>query len=243
MAIVNDWHIDYTNKVLCHSTHSIAYDGESNGGFAAGQLLGNTSSSPTKTALVVKVTDNGSDGVLDVVYAVGSWANNDELFVVGGTKRGDVNGALTTKTTTYTTRALYSFLQDTFDELGNMDDTVPMSAQTPTEFTLINGWFIDDESVKFLTGGALQTSGYDAAIQLITFQSGGYTSAINSDIGKMVNDDGGDTGNLLHFNNTTRKWWVRWATTIVSRSAMTLDSSGTGAGTTNSTGDFAGEDL
>jgi hypothetical protein len=243
MAISNDWYIDYTNKVICHATHVITYDGELNGGFTAGQLIGNTSATPTKTAIVVKVTDNGTDGTLDVVYVVGSWANNDELYVVGGTKRGDVNGAIATKTTTYTTRALYSFVQDTFDELGNMDDTVPMSAQTPTEFTLINGWFIDDESVKFLTGGALQTSGYDTVIQIITFQSGGYTSAINSDIGKMVNDDAVDSGNLLHFNNTTRKWWVRWGTTIASGSAITLDSSGTGAGTTNSTGDYNGEDL
>ena len=243
MAIANDFYIDYTNKLIAHSTHSIAYDGEANGGFTAGQLIGNTSATPTKTAIIVKVTDNGADGVLDVVYVVGSWANNDELYVVGGTKRGDVNGTPTLKATTYTTRALYSFIQDTFDELVQLDDTVPMSAQTPTEFTLINGWFIDDESIKFLYGGALQTSGYDGVIQIITHQSGGYTNALNSDIGKMVNDDGADTGNLLHFNNTTRKWWVRWGTTIASGSVITLDSSGTGAGTTNATGDYSGEDL
>lgn len=242
MAIANDFYIDYTNKLIAHSTHSIAYDGELNSGFTAGQLIGDAASNPTKTALVVKVTDNGTDGVLDLVYVVGTWANNDPIYVVGGTKRGDVNGSPTTKTTTYTTRALYSFIQDTFDELVQLDDTVPMSAQTPTEFTLINGWFIDDESIKFLYGGALQTSGYNGVIQLITF-GGTYTSAIASDIGKMVNDDGADTGNLLHYNNTTKKWWVRWGTTIASGSVITLDSSGTGGGTTNSTGDYAGEDL
>ena len=242
MAIANDFYIDYTNKLIAHSTHSIAYDGELNSGFTAGQLIGDAASNPTKTALVVKVTDNGTDGVLDLVYVVGTWANNDPIYVVGGTKRGDVNGSPTTKTTTYTTRALYSFIQDTFDELVQLDDTVPMSAQTPTEFTLINGWFIDDESIKFLYGGALQTSGYNGVIQLITF-GGTYTSAIASDIGKMVNDDGSDTGNLLHYNNTTKKWWVRWGTTIASGSVITLDSSGTGGGTTNSTGDYTGEDL
>ncbi len=241
MAIANDFYIDYTNKLIAHSTHSMAYDGELNGGFTAGMLIGNTSSSPTKTAIVVKVTDAGSTGTLDLVYVTGSWANNDTIFVVGGTQRGDVNGSLTVKTTTYTTRALYSFIQDTFDELVQLDDTVPMSAQTPTEFTLINGWFIDDNSVKFLYGGALQTSGYDSTIQIITFGAT-YTSAINSDIGKLVIDDGGNTGNLLHFNNTTKKWWIRWATTIASASVMTI-TSGTGAGTTNSTGDYAGEDL
>ncbi len=242
MAIANDFYIDYTNKLIAHSTHSITYDGELNSGFTAGMLIGDSSSSPTKTAIVVKVTDNGSDGVLDLVHVAGSWANNDAIYVVGGTKRGDVNGAPTLKTTTYTTRALYSFIQDTFDELVQLDDTVPMSAQTPTEFTLINGWFIDDETVKFLYGGALQTSGYDGNIQVITFGAT-YTPAINSDIGKMVNDDASNTGNLLHFNNTTKKWWIRWGATIASGSAITLDDSGTGAGTTNSTGDYTGEDL
>ena len=320
MAIANDWYIDYTNKLVCHSTTSIPYDTETNGGFTAGQFIGNTSATPTITAIIVKVTDNGTTGILDVVYVVGTWANdvdifivggtqrgivngtpttktlmnydgeanggfsvgqyigntsssptktaiivavtdngtdgtleviydigtwvdNDELYVVGGTKRGDVLGTPITKNTKYTTRALYSFIQDTFDELVQLDDTVPMSAQTPTEFTLINGWFIDDESVKFLYGGALQTSGYDAVIQMIAFQAGGYTSAINSDIGKMVNDDAANTGNLLHFNNTTRKWWVRWGTAIANPSAITLDDSGTGAGTTNAAPDFSGEDL
>ncbi len=242
MAIANDFYIDYTNKLIAHSTHSLAYDDELNTGFTAGMLIGDSSSNPTKTAVVVKVTDNGSDGVLDLVHVVGSWANNDAIYVVGGTKRGDVNGTPTLKTTTYTTRALYSFIQDTFDELVQLDDTVPMSAQTPTEFTLINGWFIDDETVKFLYGGALQTSGYDGNIQIITFGAT-YTDAIKSDIGKMVNDDAANTGNLLHFNNTTKKWWVRWGTTIASGSAITLDDSGTGAGTTNSTGDYSGEDL
>ena len=241
MAIANDFYIDYTNKLIAHSTHSLAYDGELNGGFTAGQLIGNTSSTPTKTAVIVKVLDNGTTGVLDLVYVTGTWSDNDTIFVVGGTQRGDVNGSLALKTTTYTTRSLYSFIQDTFDELVQLDDTVPMSAQTPTEFTLINGWFIDDNSIKFLYGGALQTSGYDGAIQIITFGST-YTPTINSDIGKLVVDDGGNTGNLLHFNNTTKKWWIRWATTVVSGSVMTI-TSGTGAGTTNTTGDYAGEDL
>ena len=40
--------------------------------------------------------------------------------------------------TIYTVNQLYSFLQDTFDEPAQMDDPVPMSAQTPTQYTLIN---------------------------------------------------------------------------------------------------------
>ena len=57
----------------------------------------------------------------------------------------------------------------------------------------------------------------------------------------MVTDDGGNTGALLAFNNTTRKWWVRWNATIATGSVMAIVT-GTGAGT--STGASAsGEDL
>ena len=47
--------------------------------------------------------------------------------------------------------ALYTFLQDQFDELGALDDTVPMSAQVALQqFTLINAWKVPDLSYRFL---------------------------------------------------------------------------------------------
>lgn len=144
-------------------------------------------------------------------------------------------------TTIYTVNALYSYLMDTFDELTQMDDTIPMSAQTPTEYTLINGWFVDDTSFKFLKGGAVQTSGHLNIIQIVTLQSGGYTSAVSGDIGKMVTDDAGDTGNLLDYDNTNRKWWVRWASTVATGSVMAI-TSGTGAGTSTGSS-VTGENL
>jgi len=61
-------------------------------------------------------------------------------------------------TTIRTVNQLYSWLMDVFDELSQMDDPVPMTAQTPTEYTLINGWTIPDSSFAFLSGGALKTS-------------------------------------------------------------------------------------
>ncbi len=144
-------------------------------------------------------------------------------------------------TTIYTVNALYSYLMDTFDELTQMDDTIPMSAQTPTEYTLINGWFMDDTSFKYLKAGAVQTSGHLNVIQVMTLQSGGYTSAIAGDIGKMVVDDASNTGNLLDYDNTNRKWWIRWNATIATASAITI-TAGTGAGT--STGaSVTGENL
>ena len=47
----------------------------------------------------------------------------------------------------YTANELYSFLQDTFDEPAQMDDPIPMSAQTPTQYTLLYPWFIYNESL------------------------------------------------------------------------------------------------
>ena len=144
-------------------------------------------------------------------------------------------------TTVYTVNELYSWLMDIFDAQGAMDDEVPMSAQTPTEYTFINEWFIDDESTKYLKEGAIKTSGYDGKIQVLELLESGYTNCVADDIGKQVKDDTVEIGPLLAYNNTTRKWWIRSISTVADASAMTI-TSGTGAGT----GDGAsvtGEDL
>src|SRR3990167_7889371 len=72
-----------------------------------------------------------------------------------------------TPTTIDSVNALYSALQNHFDELGQMDDGIPMSAQTPTEYTIgiieagdKDPWFIDRTSVEYLTGGALKTASW-----------------------------------------------------------------------------------
>ena len=125
-------------------------------------------------------------------------------------------------TTVYDVNALYSWLMNTFDELVQMDDPVPMSAQTPTEYTAINEWFIDDESVKYLKNGAIKTSGYLNKIQVLKLLASGYTSCIAGDIGKIVTDDGAATGAILAYDNTKRKWWIRWTTAIADASAMLI---------------------
>jgi hypothetical protein len=145
----------------------------------------------------------------------------------------------------YTVNALYSYLMDTFDELAQMDDTVPMSAQTPTEYTLINGWFIDDESLQHLKGGAIQTVGHNNEIRIISMQSAGYTPCVSGDIGKeVVAGTTLDSGTLLAFNNTTLKWWVRMddsADLFDQAEALTI-TGGTGAGTTSGAS-ITGENL
>ena len=124
-------------------------------------------------------------------------------------------------TTVHTVRTLYTYLQETFDELNQMDDDIPMSAQTPTEYTMTNAWFIDDESVKYLKGGAIATSGYDQYIHVVNYDSGTFTG---TDLGKPVEDDGTPVGALLAYNNTIGRAWIReergsW-TTIADNSDM-----------------------
>ncbi len=60
--------------------------------------------------------------------------------------------------TIYTVNQLYSFLQDTFDEPGNMTYEIPIEAQSKTKYSLVNGWTIDKESLKHLSGGRLNTN-------------------------------------------------------------------------------------
>jgi len=105
----------------------------------------------------------------------------------------------------YTVRELYSYLQDTFDELDQLDDTIPMSAQTPTNYTLINGWFMDDRSYRFLKGGAIITNGYDGEIYIKPYDASGAGTAFSaSDIGETITEtDTTETGKILAYDERT----------------------------------------
>lgn len=195
------------------------------------------------TATATVVSDDTTNDILVVEDINGTISDNDAIS--GGAGGELVNGVATIQQRTYTARELYSFMQDTFDDLDQMDDTVPMSAQTPTEFTMINGWFIDDASIKYLTGGAISTSGYDNEIWVVPF-SGTYTPAVPSDIGLAVlGGTTGDTGTLLHYDNTNSKWWVRSTITNAFDTVETVQvttAGGTGTGTTSAAA-ATGEDL
>jgi hypothetical protein len=140
----------------------------------------------------------------------------------------------TSGTTRYTANELYSWLMDLFDDSTQMDDAVPMSAQTPNEYALINGWFLPDATYDYLYQGAVRTIGLDAAtytngVYRMTHQAGGYTNCVAGDIGKTVTD-GTRNGVLLAYNNTSREWYVRRGTGTAWAGACTI-TTGTGAGT------------
>lgn len=54
--------------------------------------------------------------------------------------------------TIYSVLELYSYLQDIFDEPENMKYAIPIVAESPEEFTLVNGWTMDPTSRQFLSG-------------------------------------------------------------------------------------------
>lgn len=116
--------------------------------------------------------------------------------------------------TIYKVNELYSYLQDTFDEPNFMQHTVPMSAQTPTQYTIINGWFIDDTTIKALYGGSLQTSGWtksgSAGITQLRWTDGSSIPPDINDVGTAVT--GGTstaTGTILAVDGYRQVVWVR----------------------------------
>jgi len=58
----------------------------------------------------------------------------------------------------YTVREFYLFLQDLFDEPGYMQLEIPIVGEANGIYALINGWTIDKNGLKHLTGGILKQS-------------------------------------------------------------------------------------
>jgi len=135
-----------------------------------------------------------------------------------------------TPTVRDTVNALYSALQDHFDELNQMDDGTPMSAQTPTAYTIgivdagdSDPWFIDQESTEYLTGGAIKSSNWARVEGANTgIVRMGYTQTVAlvaADIGRtIVMTTDGDSGTILDFNATTLELIIRPDTNVIGNS-------------------------
>ena len=114
----------------------------------------------------------------------------------------------------YTVNELYSFLQDTFDEPGQMDDPIPMSAQTPTQYTLLYPWFIDYNTVKALYSGSLQTSSWTKSaaegITVMKYAAASTTAPTDTEIGEVCTQaTSGATGVILKVDATREVVWLR----------------------------------
>ena len=153
----------------------------------------------------------------------------------------------TSGTVVYSVNALYSAVKDFEDDAGNMDDEVIMTAQTPLEYSIINGWFIDNPSTNFLNGGAISSIGYLTEIQRVVTTAAG-TSPVGSDIGLNVVATGG-SGPLLHFDidenddgTLVNVWYVRTgAGADLSSTIEVTTAGGTGTQTVSTSAD--GEEV
>lgn len=148
--------------------------------------------------------------------------------------------------TFYTMRELYTYIMDLFGELVQLDDTVPFGSNTSElNYVIANGWYVQQALVKHLKGASMLTNGYNNAIRVLSFAAGGYVNAVAGDIGKaVVGGSTGDTGKLLDYDNTARKWWVRMdaADDLFDTNEAITITTGTGAGTTSGAS-VTGEEL
>lgn len=140
--------------------------------------------------------------------------------------------------TIYTVNALYSYLMNTFDELTQMDNQIPMSAQTPTSYTMTNGWYIREDLTRQLETGAIQTSGYLDDVHVLVLD-GTYAGPDEANIGTQVTDDAADIGALIDYDNTAQKWWIRVgsSTVVADGSVMSIN------GDVGVTGDASGPSV
>ena len=112
-------------------------------------------------------------------------------------------------TGTYSVRELYIALQDLFDEPGQMDDGIPMSALTPTEYQVglidldddQDPWYIDGITTQHLSGGGLISKNYTristVRTGIVVIERSG-TNILFSDIGNTITHADGDSGTLLY---------------------------------------------
>jgi hypothetical protein len=137
----------------------------------------------------------------------------------------------TGETDTRTMKEWYLALQDYFDEPGRMVEGEPMSAQTPTDYTLgiidpfeVEPWFVDRTTMEHLTGGALQTASWKRTVDSntgvikLTVDN---TDIVTGDIGETITGDAdSDEGVLLDVQGTGSgsELWVRPLTSAIGNS-------------------------
>ncbi|MCP4201805.1 MAG: hypothetical protein GY769_07725 [bacterium] len=148
----------------------------------------------------------------------------------------------------YHSNELYSYLQDLFDEPAQMDDPVPISAATPTDYTWINGWFMDDESHKAFYGGAMSSVGWTksgaAGVTQLRWTSGSSDPPTNADRGETVTGEhSGATGVILYADATRRVVWVRSTSVAQFEDAESCTSTSTAFTTETTDGWATGESL
>lgn len=153
----------------------------------------------------------------------------------------------TTEVTVHTVQEFYSFLMNLFDEPGYMSYEKPMKYNTPTSYTMLNGWFIDNgdesEALKYLQGGSIDTSGYGTGSdnEVVMIDCDATTDWVDLDHDKAIQYGGATTlGPLLAYKNdypiagTARIWCRNTSENALPAENIAIATleTGTGAGTT-----------
>ncbi|MFC1627277.1 hypothetical protein ACFL18_01820 [Patescibacteria group bacterium] len=181
---------DWTDDNTIDIQQVVFYDTQVAGQvFSAGDVVVNDNASPGTGRVLAVIDDGDSSGKLILADKSGTWAVDDEISV-GGVAVADVENTTEVLAAVATVNipggirkeqrksqggiyagtdslnivrsfnALYTYLQDYFDELGQLDDNEPMTAQVKDQaYTLVNDWQIPDLSMRFLESGSLKDSG------------------------------------------------------------------------------------
>jgi len=161
----------------------------------------------------------------------------------------------------YTCAAFYSYLQNLFDEPGFMSYQKPIKYNTPTSYTMLNGWFLDNGDadgslvdygniLEHLYEGSINTSGYstiDDPILMMDIDRTTGADFTDGDKDKIVRntDDAENIGPLLTFkagypSANLARIWVRNTLSATTPGAGDGIEVTTGGGTGNYTDNTLG---
>ena len=129
------------------------------------------------------------------------WNYDEVNRIISRDETVDVAGGPVVAANRNLVNELFSAIADQIDEPAFMIDRNPMTAETPTLYTMRNGWFIDARSTEWLEGAAIQTNGWaNNAICAISFNA--TTMFTSADIGRTITGTTStDTGIILGFDD------------------------------------------
>lgn len=153
-------------------------------------------------------------------------------------------------TTVYSVTAFYSWLMDFFDEPPFQSYETPIKFNTPTSFSMLNGWFLDNgdgsDILQYLTGASIDSIDYTTVADPVYMMDvdAETTAFVAGDLDEEILDDAGAVGPLLSFkanypSATTARFWVRDTNsngTILSASSITMTAPGLASYTGNTLG-------
>jgi len=143
-----------TGKILAINTNALTLQNKTGGAWSNGENIKVSGSTITTVANLTHGVDTSAN-VVTTTPGTGGVLRNQLISQGGIYSEGSLNPVRDCN-------SLYTFLQDTFDELGAMDDEIPLTAQVKLQqYTLINGWEIPDFSYRFLESGSIQDQNLD----------------------------------------------------------------------------------